>query len=478
MGKQQIGVIGLAVMGRNLALNIADHGYGVAAWNRSPDKTEELVAEDSSGRVFPTRTIEEFAAALELPRKIFMMVKAGTAVDDTISQLLPYISEGDILIDGGNSHYPDTVRRCAELEAKGIHFMGVGVSGGEEGARNGPAIMPGGDEAAYRQVESILTDISAKVDGEPCCTYIGADGAGHFVKMVHNGIEYGDMQLICEAYDILRNVAGLTVPELQKVFGDWNGGELNSYLVEITADILSKYDAKTGKPMVDVILDSAGQKGTGMWTSQAALEMGVAIPTITESVFQRYLSANKDERVAAAARLKGPAGGSAEKAGTAAWSKEQTDSFVETVRRALYSSKICAYAQGFSLMSAASKANGWNLRLGEIGSIFRGGCIIRAQFLNRIREAYAKNPSLVNLLMDDYFAGVMEKYQSDWRLSVSAAITAGVPVPAFSSALSYYDGYRSETLPMNLLQAQRDYFGAHTFRRNDREGIFHNNWQE
>ncbi len=478
MNKKQIGVIGLAVMGRNLALNIADHGYTVAAYNRSPEKTGELLKEDASKRIAATWSVGEFAGSLETPRKIIMMVKAGDAVDETIRHLLPFLSAGDILIDGGNSYYPDTIRRSSELEAKGLHYIGAGISGGEEGARNGPAIMPGGDERAYKKIESILTDIAAKVDGEPCCSYIGKDGSGHFVKMVHNGIEYGDMQLICEAYDILRNVAGLSMPELQKTFTEWNKGELNSYLIEITSEILSKSDSETGKYMVDVILDVAGQKGTGKWTSQAALDMGVATPTITESVFQRYLSSIKEERVAASEKLKGPSRTASNSGKTMAAEEETKANLIEMVRRALYASKICAYAQGFSLMKAASEANGWGLRLGDIASIFRGGCIIRAQFLNRIRNAYEKEPGLSNLLMDDYFSNIMESYQEDWRNATIAAIKAGIPVPAFTSALSYYDSYRANLLPMNLLQAQRDYFGAHTYRRTDREGAFHTQWQE
>lgn len=466
--KADIGVVGLAVMGRNLALNIESRGYTVAVYNRSPEKTRDLLETDGRGkRLIGAFSIPEFVGFLEKPRKILIMVQAGAGTDATIEALLPHLEEGDILIDGGNAHFPDTQRRSRELEARGIRFIGAGISGGEEGALKGPAIMPGGPEDAYRLVEPILTAIAAKVNGEPCCTYIGPDGAGHYVKMVHNGIEYGDMQLICEAYQLLREVAGLTVDELHETFAEWNKGELDSYLIEITADILSKKDPETGKPMVDVILDAAGQKGTGKWTSQSALDLGVPLSIITESVFARFLSAMKEERVAASRVLKGPK--PAPLAGDRA-------AFVEQVRRALYASKICSYAQGFAQMRAASEAYGWNLRYGDIAMIFRGGCIIRARFLQNIKDAYDRNPDLPNLLLDDYFKGIVESYQDAWREVVTVAIRNGIPVPAFSSALAYYDSYRSERLPANLLQAQRDYFGAHTFRRVDKEGVFHHNW--
>ncbi|WP_067621453.1 NADP-dependent phosphogluconate dehydrogenase [Alicyclobacillus acidiphilus] len=467
MAKSNIGVIGLAVMGKNLALNIESRGFSVSVYNRSRIRTDELVEEAGERRIQPTYSIEEFLASLETPRKILLMVQAGGPTDDTIEQLLPHLSEGDILIDGGNSYFEDTRRRNQTLEAKGIRFIGTGVSGGEEGALKGPAIMPGGQRDAYELVEPILTAISAKVDGEPCCTYIGPDGAGHYVKMVHNGIEYGDMQLICEAYHLMKDVLGLSTEELHRVFSEWNEGELDSYLIEITADIFGKRDPDTGKPMVDVILDTAGQKGTGKWTSQSALDLGVPLSMITESVFSRFLSAMKEERVAASKILRGPDVPPFEQ------DKEQ---FIEAVRQALYASKICSYAQGFAQMRKASEEYGWDLQLGNIAMIFRGGCIIRARFLQNIKDAYDRDPALNNLLLDPYFQSVIDKYQVAWRKVIAIAVTHGVPVPAFASALAYFDSYRSATLPANLLQAQRDYFGAHTFKRVDKEGVFHFNW--
>ena len=470
MSKAHIGVMGLAVMGRNLALNIESRGYTVAVYNRSPEKTRDLLETDGRGRrLLGAFSISEFVGLLERPRKIIVMVQAGAGTDAAIEALVPHLEEGDILIDGGNAHFPDTQRRFRELSAKGIRFLGMGVSGGEEGALKGPALMPGGPEEAYRAVEPILTAIAAKVNGDPCCTYIGPDGSGHFVKMVHNGIEYGDMQLICEAYHLLRDVAGLSMEELHETFAEWNKGELDSYLIQITADILSKKDPETGKPMVDVILDAAGQKGTGKWTSQNALDLGVPLTIVTEAVFARFLSALKEERVEASRRLGGPR--------PAPFTGNRA-AFVEQVRRALYASKICSYAQGFAQMRAASEAYGWNLRYGDIAMIFRGGCIIRARFLQNIRDAFSRNSDLKNLLLDDYFKGVVESYQDAWREVVAVAVRSGVPVPAFSSALAYYDSYRSERLPANLLQAQRDYFGAHTFQRVDKEGVFHHNWLE
>ncbi|RAJ03465.1 6-phosphogluconate dehydrogenase [Paenibacillus pabuli] len=469
MAKQQIGVIGLAVMGKNLALNIESRGFTVSVFNRSPEKTNDLLKEAEGKNLTGTFSIEEFVASLESPRKILIMVQAGYATDATIEQLLPHLDEGDIIIDGGNAYFPDTQRRSKELEDKGIRFIGTGVSGGEEGALKGPAIMPGGQESAYKLVEPILTAISAKVGDDPCCTYIGPDGAGHYVKMVHNGIEYGDMQLIGEAYHLLKSVLNVSVEELHEIFTEWNQGELDSYLIEITADIFSKYDPETGKPMVDVILDAAGQKGTGKWTSQSALDLGVPLSMITESVFSRFLSAMKDERVAASKILNGPA--------TEAFSGDKK-AFIENVRKALFASKIVSYAQGFAQMRAASDEYGWDLKYGNIAMIFRGGCIIRSQFLQNIKEAYDKDAALKNLLLDPYFQNIVESYQGAWRKVVAAAVTQGVPVPGFSSALSYYDSYRTERLPANLLQAQRDYFGAHTFKRLDKEGSFHHNWME
>ncbi|MDB5052579.1 MAG: 6-phosphogluconate dehydrogenase [Bacilli bacterium] len=469
MDKQQIGVVGLAVMGKNLALNIESRGFSVSLFNRSPEKTNELLAEAPEKKLLGTFSVEEFVHSLETPRKILIMVKAGQATDDTINQLIPFLSPGDILIDGGNSFFPDTQRRNKELQAQGFRFIGTGVSGGEEGALKGPAIMPGGQEDAYKLVEPILTAISAKVNGDPCCTYIGPDGAGHYVKMVHNGIEYGDMQLICEAYQLLKDVLNVSTSELHEIFSEWNKGELDSYLIEITTDIFSKTDPDTGKPMVDVILDSAGQKGTGKWTSQSSLDLGVPLSIITESVFTRFISAMKEERVAASKLLKGPK-----------LSKYDGDrkEFIEAIRKALYASKICSYAQGFAQMRAASEEYNWNLNYGSISMIFRGGCIIRAAFLQNIKDAYDKDPALKNLLLDSYFRGIIENYQEAWRHVIAIAVSRGIPVPCFASALAYYDSYRTERLPANLLQAQRDYFGAHTFQRVDKEGSFHFQWME
>ncbi|KZE10304.1 NADP-dependent phosphogluconate dehydrogenase [Priestia aryabhattai] len=468
MAKQQIGVIGLAVMGKNLALNIESRGYSVSVYNRSPEKTEEFLKTEAEGKNFAgTYSVEEFINSLEKPRKILLMVKAGAATDATIDSLKPYLEKGDILIDGGNTFFQDTIRRNKELEGLGIHFIGTGVSGGEEGALKGPSIMPGGQKEAYELVKPILTAISAKVEGDDCCTYIGPNGAGHYVKMVHNGIEYGDMQLICEAYFIMKNVLGLETDELHKVFAEWNKGELDSYLIEITADIFTKKDEETGKALVDVILDTAGQKGTGKWTSQSALDLGVPLPIITESVFARFISAMKEERVKASKVLSGP--------NAAAFEGDKTE-LVEAIRKALYMSKICSYAQGFAQMKAASEEYDWNLQYGDIAMIFRGGCIIRAQFLQKIKEAYDRDADLTNLLLDPYFKDIVEGYQSALREVISIAVKQGIPVPSFSSALAYYDSYRTETLPANLLQAQRDYFGAHTYQRVDKEGVFHTEW--
>ncbi len=468
MSKQQIGVVGLAVMGKNLALNIESRGYSVAVYNRSFEKTEEFLKTEAEGKNFVgAATVEEFVNSLEKPRKILLMVKAGTATDATIDSLRPYLEDGDILIDGGNTFFQDTIRRNKELESTGIHFIGTGVSGGEEGALKGPSIMPGGQKEAYELVEPIFKAISAKVGDDACCTYIGPNGAGHYVKMVHNGIEYGDMQLICEAYFIMKHVLGLNAQELHEVFGEWNKGELDSYLIEITTDIFTKVDEETGKPLVDVILDTAGQKGTGKWTSQNALDLGVPLPIITESVFARFISAMKEERVKASKLLQGPEVKAFE------GNKEE---LIEAVRKALYMSKICSYAQGFAQMRAASEEYGWDLRYGDIAMIFRGGCIIRAQFLQKIKEAYDRDPALANLLLDPYFKEIVEGYQSSLREVLAVAISRGIPVPSFASAIAYYDSYRTETLPANLLQAQRDYFGAHTYERVDKEGTFHTNW--
>ncbi len=466
MTKQNIGMIGLGVMGKNLALNIESRGFTVAVYDPWTDRVDEFVNSLSGEKITGTKSIADFTASLEVPRRIMMMIKDGKPVDDMIEQLKPYLDQGDILIDGGNSFFVDTIRRNKALEAEGFRFIGSGVSGGEEGARNGPALMPGGQPEAYELIAPIFNAISAKVNGDPCSTYIGSNGAGHYVKMVHNGIEYGDMQLITEAYFLLKHVLGLTAPEMHEVFADWNKGELDSYLIEITADIFTKYDEETGKPMVDVIKDAAGQKGTGKWTSQSALDLGVAAPTIAEAVFARCMSALKPERVAASKLLQGP---QADFTGDKA-------AFIEAIRRALYASKICSYAQGFSLMKAASVEYGWDLAYGNIAMIFRGGCIIRAQFLQQIKNAFDAEPDLANLMLAPYFKNVLEGYQDAWREVVATAVRLGVPVPAFASALSYFDSYRTETLPANLLQAQRDYFGAHTFKRLDKEGTFHYQW--
>lgn len=469
MSKQQIGVIGLAVMGKNLALNIESKGFTVSVYNRSPQKTEDMLKETEGKQVKGTFSIEEFVDSLETPRKILIMVQAGQATDATIEQLIPHLDKGDIIIDGGNAYFPDTQHRSKELAEKGFNFIGAGVSGGEEGALKGPSIMPGGQESAYKLVEPILTAISAKVNEEPCCTYIGPDGAGHYVKMVHNGIEYGDMQLICEAYQLLKDVLGLDAKDLHGIFTEWNQGELDSYLIEITADIFSKYDEETGKPMVDVILDTAGQKGTGKWTSQSSLDLGVPLSMITESVFSRFLSAMKEERVAASKILNGPK--------AAAFDGDKAE-FIENVRKALFASKIVSYAQGFAQLRVASDEYGWNLQYGNLAKIWRGGCIIRSRFLQNITDAYENNPELKNLLLDPFFTDIIESYQDAWRKVVASAVSLGIPVPGFSSALAYYDSYRTANLPANLLQAQRDYFGAHTFKRVDKEGTFHYNWMD
>jgi 6-phosphogluconate dehydrogenase len=468
MSKQAIGVVGLAVMGRNLALNIESRGHAVSVFNRSREKTDELIAEFPDRKLVPAFTLEAFVESLEKPRRILLMVKAGEATDATIAALKPLLDKGDILIDGGNTHFTDTIRRNQELAKAELHFIGTGVSGGEEGALHGPSIMPGGPRDAYELVAPILTEIAAKApDGAPCVAYMGPDGAGHFVKMVHNGIEYGDMQLIAESYAVLKSVLGLSNEELGKVYTEWNQGELDSYLIEITSKIFGKKDEETGKYLVDVILDRAAQKGTGKWTSQNALDLGVPLPLITESVFARVLSSLKTERVAASQVLTGPA--AKPFAGDRA-------AFIEAVRRALYLSKVISYAQGFAQLRAASDEYKWDLQYGTIAKIFRAGCIIRARFLQKITDAYAHDAKLANLLLDPYFRDVAANYQAALREVVTAAVSAGVPVPAFSSAIAYFDGYRSETVPANLVQAQRDFFGAHTFERVDRPGSFHADW--
>lgn len=469
MSKQAIGVIGMAVMGRNLALNIESRGHSVSIYNRSADKTDEVMAENPGKRLVPFHTLEDFVASLETPRRILLMVKAGTATDATIEQLKPLLDKGDIIIDGGNTLYTDTIRRNKELSALGFNFIGTGVSGGEEGALKGPAIMPGGQREAYQLVAPILKQIAARApDGEPCVGYIGPDGAGHYVKMVHNGIEYGDMQLIAEAYDILKRVLNLSNAELAEVFAEWNRGELDSFLIDITAKIFKKGDDQgAGGELVDYILDSAGQKGTGKWTSKSALDLGVPLPLITESVFARFISSLKSERIEAAKVLRGPATRAA---------VSDRSAFIEAVRRALFLSKIVSYAQGFEQMRKQSEEMGWNLNYGDIAKIFRAGCIIRSRFLQNITDAYASNPQLVNLLLDPHFAKIANEYQAALRDVVATAVIDGIPVPTFASAIAYFDSYRAERLPANLIQAQRDYFGAHTFERTDREGVFHAQW--
>jgi 6-phosphogluconate dehydrogenase len=464
-----IGLIGLAVMGQNLVLNMNDHGYRVAVFNRTVSKVDDFLKQEAKGtQVVGTHSMAELAAGLKKPRRVMLMVKAGEIVDQTIDQILPHLEPGDIIIDGGNSHYPDSNRRSKALAEKGLLFIGTGVSGGEEGARHGPSIMPGGNPAAWPHVKEIFQSIAAKVeDGTPCCDWVGEDGAGHYVKMVHNGIEYGDMQLICEAYHLLSAALGLNADELHEVFSEWNKGELDSYLIEITADIFTKKD-DDGAPLVDKILDTAGQKGTGKWTGVDALDLGVPVTLIGEAVFARCLSAMKEDREAAAKVLTGPKpSGSGDR-----------KAMIEEVRRALYCSKIISYAQGYMLLREAAKEYKWHLNFGGIALMWRGGCIIRSRFLGKIKEAFDKNPQLSNLLMDDFFRGVLNGYHDSWRRGVVAAVESGVPTPAFSTALAFYDGFRTARLPANLLQAQRDYFGAHTYERVDqpRGQFFHTNW--
>jgi 6-phosphogluconate dehydrogenase len=465
-----IGLIGLAVMGQNLVLNMNDHGYRVAVFNRTVSKVDEFLNNEAKGTpIVGAHSIPELVAALKTPRRVMLMVKAGDTVDHMIDAIVPHLEKGDIIIDGGNSLFTDSNRRTKALAEKGFHFIGTGVSGGEEGARFGPSIMPGGDPAAWPAVKPIFQAIAAKVeDGTPCCDWVGEDGAGHYVKMVHNGIEYGDMQLIGEAYQLLKDGLGLNPDELAAIFTEWNKGELDSFLIEITAEIFAKKD-EDGQPMVDKILDSAGQKGTGKWTGISALDLGMPVTLIGEAVFARCLSALKDERVQASKILNGAA--------KPAFTGDRT-AFIEDVRRALYCSKIISYAQGYMLLQAAAKENHWNLNLGGIALMWRGGCIIRSRFLSKIKEAFDKNPSLHNLLVDDFFSGTLNKYQGSWRKGIISGIEYGVPTPAFSTALNFFDGYRTERLPANLLQAQRDFFGAHTYERLDqpRGKFFHTNW--
>jgi 6-phosphogluconate dehydrogenase len=465
-----IGLIGLAVMGQNLVLNMNDHGFKVAVFNRTVSKVDDFIGNEAKGtQVVGAHTIEEFVGLLKRPRRVMFMVKAGDTVDQMIDHVLPFLESGDIVIDGGNSLFTDSNRRTRDLAAKGILFIGTGVSGGEEGARFGPSIMPGGNPAAWPHVKDIFQSIAAKVeDGTPCCDWVGEAGAGHYVKMVHNGIEYGDMQLICEAYDLLQRGLGLDADELHQVFADWNRGELDSYLIEISSQIFAKKD-DDGEPVVDKILDTAGQKGTGKWTVFSALDLGQPVTLIGESVFARCLSALKEERVEASSVLKGP---------VAKVVESDRIAFIEDVRRALYCSKIISYAQGYMLLRAAAKENGWNLNMGGIALMWRGGCIIRSRFLGKIKEAFDKSQKIDNLLLDNFFSGALNQYQASWRKAIIHAVELGVPTPAFSTALAFFDGYRTARLPANLLQAQRDFFGAHTYERVDqpRGQFFHTNW--
>jgi 6-phosphogluconate dehydrogenase len=472
MSNSDFGLIGLAVMGQNLVLNVESRGFHVSVYNRTTSTMEAFIKGEAADKnVAGFETIEEFVASLKRPRKVMIMVKAGSAVDAVIAQLLPLLEEGDLIIDGGNSLYTDTERRCVEVAETGMKFLGAGVSGGEEGALKGPSIMPGGPEDSWSIIEPIFTAIAAKVDGESCCRYMGRGGAGHYVKMVHNGIEYGDMQLICEAYNLLKSLPGVGAPELHEIFDGWNQGELESYLIEITSKIFTVTDEETGKPVVDLVMDRAGQKGTGRWTILSATEMGAVISTINAAVEARILSSWKEERGRASKQLEGPAEFSTD------LSKEE---LVKAVHDALFASKIVSYAQGIEMLQLASKERDWNLNIGDIATIWRGGCIIRAQFLNSIKEAYEDNPGLENLMLAPYFKDVLNRGQEAWRKVVSVAVMNGVPVPAFSASLAYYDSYRQERLPANLLQAQRDYFGAHTYERIDKPKgeMFHTEWPE
>lgn len=467
----QIGVVGLAVMGSNLARNFARNGHTVAVYNRSTDKTDKLIADHGSeGNFIPSATVEEFVASLEKPRRAIIMVQAGNATDAVINQLADAMEEGDIIIDGGNALYTDTIRREKEIAARGLHFVGAGISGGEEGALNGPSIMPGGPAESYKSLGPLLESIAANVDGTPCVTHIGPDGAGHFVKMVHNGIEYADMQVIGEAYHLLRYAAGMEPAAIAEVFKEWNAGDLDSYLIEITAEVLSQVDAETGKPLIDVIVDAAGQKGTGRWTVKAALDLGIATTGIGEAVFARALSGAASQRAAAQGNLPTGELTTLEALGV------DKDQFVEDVRRALYASKLVAYAQGFDEIKAGSDENNWNVDPRDLATIWRGGCIIRAKFLNRIVEAYDANAELESLLLDPYFKEELTGLVDSWRRVVVAATQLGLPIPVFASSLSYYDSLRAERLPAALIQGQRDFFGAHTYKRVDKDGSFHTEW--
>jgi 6-phosphogluconate dehydrogenase len=469
MSKADIGLIGLAVMGQNLVLNMADHGFTVAVYNRTVAKVDEFINGSAKGMsIIGVHSIEELVSQLKRPRRVMLLVKAGDAVDQFIEQLIPHLEPGDIIIDGGNSNYTDSIRRTAYVESKGLLFIGTGVSGGEEGARNGPSIMPGGSPAAWPHVKPIFQAVAAKVeDGTPCCDWVGETGAGHFIKMVHNGIEYGDMQLICEVYQLLKEVLGLSAAEMHTIFADWNRGKLDSYLIEITRDILAFKD-EDGQPIVEKILDAAGQKGTGKWTVISALDLGIPLTLISEAVMARSLSALKEERVAASQVLSGP---------TVTFTGDKA-AFIDDLREALYAAKMISYTQGYMLMRTVAQEYGWHLNYGGIALMWRGGCIIRSVFLGKIKEAFDQNPALTNLLLDPYFQEQVDAAQSAWRRVIAKAVELGIPVPAMSSALAFFDGYRRERLPANLLQAQRDYFGAHTYERVDqpRGRFFHTNW--
>ena len=472
MDKQVFGLIGLGVMGQNFVLNVERNGYGAAVYNRTAETTEKYIAGPAAGKnIKPAYTLKEFVDSLESPRKIMLLVKAGAPVDATIQQLIPLLDKGDLIIDGGNSFFLDTERRAKELESQGFNFFGMGVSGGEEGALWGPSLMPGGSRDAYKEVEPIMNAVAAKADedGESCVTYLGPGGSGHYVKMAHNGIEYGDMQLIAEAYDLLKQALGLSAQEFHNIFAEWNKGELSSFLIEVTANVFKKVDEESGKPLVDVILDKAGQKGTGKWMSENALDLGAAIPTITAAVDGRILSSQKEERIKASGILTGPA---------KKYNGESSQKLIDAVRDALYASKICSYAQGMSLLKKASEEYKYNLDLGTIAKIWRAGCIIRARFLNDITNAYNRNKDLPNLLVDEEFRKAINTRQESWRFVIKCAIEMGIPMPAMSASLAYYDSYRSERLPANLIQAQRDFFGAHTFERIDKPGTFHADWGE
>ena len=465
----QFGMMGLAVMGRNLALNVEEHGFPVSVWNRESEKVDAFIDEFQAKQFIGTKSLEEFVQSLERPRRLMMLIKAGPPVDQMMDKLKPLLEPGDVVIDGGNSYFKDTQRREANWRSAGLNFVGSGVSGGEDGARFGPSLMPGGSTEAYEHIKPIFEAIAAKTDSGPCVTYVGPDGAGHFVKMVHNGIEYGDMQLIAEAYDILGSALQLEAPELAEIFSEWNRGELESFLIEITADIFRVRDEETGRPLVDLVLDKAEQKGTGKWTAQEAIDMGVPIPTIAAALDSRVISSMKDERVAASKKIKGP---------RAKKVRGDKQKLIKAVHDALYASKICSYAQGLSLIRRGSDAHNWNINLSEMARIWKGGCIIRARFLDSIMRAYDRKPKLPNLLLDDEFRKWIRAAQSNWRLAVKTAQSMGVPVPAMSASLSYFDSYRTARLPQNLTQAQRDYFGSHTYERIDHpeRGHVHTDW--